>query len=77
MIPIVELNKIEPLILECKYVQFKDLYSMLDYIQQMSIIFGDNKKESIRMNIFPELNTIKQTIIQNNIWGADQSFSMN
>lgn len=77
MIPQVELNKIEPQILEQKYIQFEDVYSMLEYIQQMSVIFEDNKKENIRLTIFPELNTIKQTIIHNNIWVADQSFSMN
>ena len=77
MIPIVELNKVEPLILEHKYVHFEDLYSALDYIQQMSLIFYDNKKESISLNLFPKYNLVKQIIIQNSIWIADKSISMN
>lgn len=77
MISQVELNNIEPKVLESRYIHFKDTYTMLDYIQQMSIIFEKNKKETLRINVFPELSLIKQTIIQNNIWQADQSFSMN
>jgi len=61
---------------EAKYLYFEDSYKMLAYVNEMNLLFKDNKELTTKIEIVPSRNQVRIEIIKNYIW-VNQYFSMN